>query len=82
MVVTLADNGEVLATSEILKTKRSAWGNIYAQGNQFDNLLFMVQDDTTKPKPTVYSVQERGKPFKHPKFKPDKKYSPKRKPKP
>lgn len=76
MVATLADNGEVLATSEILKTKRSAWMNIYSQANGFDYQTFLVQDDTAKPKPMVYTLEEFKKPYKQPKFKPHKKYSP------
>lgn len=38
-VVLVGDNGEVLSTSETLKTKQSAWVNIAAQAKCFGSLI-------------------------------------------
>lgn len=38
-VVLVGDNGEVLSTSETLKTKQSAWVNIAAQAKCFGALI-------------------------------------------
>lgn len=59
MVVTLAKNRQPLATSEILKTRRSAITNIAAQVAIFGGGLVPVQDDT-KPKPVSITVYSDG----------------------
>lgn len=55
IVVTLGNNGELLSSSEPLKSKQSAWKNARAQGNIFLNTLVVVQDDTSKM-PQVWNV--------------------------
>lgn len=64
MVVTLADNGKVLTTSEILKSKRSAWINIEAQLSQYsagtdeEPMLAKVKvQDDTKDYPEVWEYE-------------------------
>lgn len=52
MVVVTGKNGEALSTSEVLKTKQSAWKNVRAQAENFPNypMSYHVQDDTSKNK--------------------------------
>jgi hypothetical protein len=57
MVVTLGQKREVLATSEILKTKQAAFENIYSQAYFFSPSRSWVfaQDDTLK-EPIVFQI--------------------------
>lgn len=49
-VVVTGNNNEILSTSELLKTKQSAWKNIRAQINQFSSSSCLVQDNTLRSK--------------------------------
>jgi hypothetical protein len=48
MVVTLAKNGEVLSTSELLKSKGNCYKNIRASMDEHDSIKTYFQDDTLK----------------------------------
>jgi uncharacterized protein YegP (UPF0339 family) len=48
IVTVVAENGEKLSSSELLKTRQSAIKNIRAQIIQFGNDSALVQDNTTK----------------------------------
>lgn len=48
MVVAIASNGEVLSTSEVLKSKPACWKNIKATAIAYGTEDLHVQDDTTK----------------------------------
>lgn len=59
MVVTLAKNRQPLATSEILKARRSAITNIAAQLSFFGKKYVAVQDDT-RSKPVRLIIYRNG----------------------
>ena len=62
MVVTLGQKREVLATSEILKTKQAAFENIYSQAYSFDfNRVYAIAQDDTGELPVIYILRNRGK---------------------
>ena len=64
MVVTLGQKREVLATSEILKTKQAAFENIYSQAYFFDfNRVYAFAQDDTGELPVIYFLKKRGKKF-------------------
>lgn len=77
MVVTVADNGEPLATSEVLSAKRHALNNMEAQACQFSAMEIVFQDDTGK-KPVLKSWKFGRKSVKTLSWKPAKKYQPKK----
>jgi uncharacterized protein YegP (UPF0339 family) len=54
-VVTLAKNGEVLSTSELLKSKSACLKNILSQMDAFSCITVHFQDDTLK-KPLLYNL--------------------------
>lgn len=60
-VVCIGRNGRVLSTSEILKSKASAWGNVESQVNEIEldsyehECYAYVQDDTLA-NPVVWEV--------------------------
>ncbi len=61
-VVVLAKNGEVLSTSELLKSKASAWKNIKSQITSITGSAMTrvnVQDDTIQ-KPCIYLIDAYG----------------------
>ena len=62
MVVTTGKKREVLATSEIFKSKQSAFKNAWAQRYWFmpEPIYMVVQDDTGK-EPICYMVQMGAK---------------------
>jgi hypothetical protein len=62
MVIITGKKREVLATSEILKTKQIAFRNVWAQRYWFmpEPIYTIVQDDTGKD-PICYMVQVVGK---------------------
>lgn len=64
MVVTLGQKREVLATSEILKTKQSAFENVYSQAYFFDfNRVHAFAQDDTGELPVIYFLNKKGKKF-------------------
>ncbi len=73
MVVTLADNGEPLATSEILTTKESAINNLLSQNRQHGGFKVLFQDDTAR-KSIIYKWTLGQKAIVKTKKKPGKKY--------
>lgn len=60
LVVTLAKNREVLSCSEVLKSKQSCWKNIRSHLIEWSSGIVMVQDDTIKSEPKVYSCYNGG----------------------
>lgn len=52
IVTVVANNGEKLNSSELLKTKQSAWKNIRSQMRQFGCSTINVQDNAL-PKPCI-----------------------------
>jgi hypothetical protein len=68
MVVVTGNNNEKLSTSELLKTKQSAWKNIAAQKLVFDTqFCVLVQDNITGK---VYSFTKTGNKIAEPMTKP------------
>lgn len=65
-VNSVADNGELLAQSEVLKTKQAAWKNIkatkYLYGDENRNIH--VQDDTLKRNPIIWVVCSGARKYK------------------
>lgn len=61
-------NNETLATSELLKSKKACWRNIYAMAKCFDELCGIYKDafdnikikDTTVPNPEVFDYDING----------------------
>jgi hypothetical protein len=60
MVVVTGNNNEKLSTSELLKTKQSAWKNVVAQLKEFGNFYCTVQDNALV-KPKLFCVYQDGK---------------------
>ena len=64
MVVVTGGNGEKLSTSELLKTKQSAWKNIYAMAENFNAnkfSVFQVNDQISPVKSVSYVVEINSK---------------------
>lgn len=55
IVATIADNGEVLSSSEVLSSKQKCWTNVFSQHKQWDGGFVLIQDDCRK-KSIVYCV--------------------------
>lgn len=76
MVVAIASNGEVLSTSEVLKSKPACWKNIVAT---LDDCYIIrsvrVQDDTLK-EPKVYVIDDAGDKYVSLSHDPEPKYIP------
>ena len=61
MVVTTGKKREVLATSEILKTKRAAYENALSQSYFFNYSLRVVIQDDIREIPKCYAIEKKGK---------------------
>ncbi len=60
IVATIADNGEVLNSTEVLTTKEKCWMNIKSCMYQYISNFIQVQDDCTS-KSKLYNVTRDGK---------------------
>ena len=61
MVVTTGKKREVLATSEILKTKQAAYQNALSQAYFFNHSERVFLQDDTADIPKCYGVEKKGK---------------------
>ena len=61
MVITTGKKREVLATSEILKTKQAAYQNALSQAYFFNHSLRAFIQDDTADIPKCYGIEKKGK---------------------